>query len=169
MHEAGACDTVDPLAGSWFVESTTNEMETLIQSILTDIDAQGGIVEAIAEGRVQSAVSRSAYEREKDLRSGAVRKVGLNCFREEEQPRPVEMHPYRDAEARRQVERLARVRRERDATAVATLLGRVRKAAEARENVMPPILDAVSAYATVGEVCAELKGALGAYRENVRL
>ncbi len=93
-----ACDTVDPLAGSWFVESTTNEMEALIQNILTDIDAQGGIVEAIAEGRVQSAVSRSAYEREKDLRSGAIKKVGLNCFREEEQPQLVEMHPYRDAE-----------------------------------------------------------------------
>lgn len=169
MHEVGACDTVDPLAGSWFVESTTNEMESLIQRILDEIGSQGGIISAIAEGRVQAAVNRSAYEREKELRSGAIKKVGLNCCREEEQPQAVEMHPYRDEEARRQVARLDRVRRERDTTAVESLLRRVREAAQARENVMPPILDAVSAYATVGEVCAALKDALGTYRECVGL
>jgi methylmalonyl-CoA mutase N-terminal domain/subunit len=168
MHEVGACDTVDPLAGSWFIEATTNEMERLIVGLLEEIGAQGGIVSAIAEGRVQAAVNRSAYEREKQLRSGAIKKVGLNCCREQEQAPAVELHPYREEEARRQVARLERVRRERDTAAVASCLRRVGEAAQARENVMPPILEAVSAYATVGEVCAALKGALGSYRERVR-
>ncbi|MEW6367339.1 MAG: methylmalonyl-CoA mutase family protein [Acidobacteriota bacterium] len=169
MYEVGACDTVDPLAGSWFVESTTNEMESLIERILEEISSQGGIIPAIADGRVQAAVNRSAYEREKQIRSGAIKKVGLNCCREEEQPHPVEMHPYREEEARRQIARLERVRRERDGAAVASLLRRVREAARAHDNVMPPILEAVSAYASVGEVCATLKDELGTYVERVRL
>ena len=168
-HEAGACDTVDPLAGSWFVETTTNEMEARIRALLEEIEGQGGIVRAIAEGRVQAAVSRAAYEREKRIRSGADKKVGVNVFQEEEEDRAVEMHPYRVAEAEKQVERLRRVRHERDGEAAAAAVAKVGAAARSGDNVMPAMLEAVEAYATVGELCGALREALGTYREPVEL
>jgi methylmalonyl-CoA mutase N-terminal domain/subunit len=168
MHEIGACDTVDPLAGSWFVETTTNEMEQRIQAVLDDLEERGGIVQAVAEGWVQAEVNRQAYEQEQRLRAGEVKKVGVNCFVEEEEEAPVEFHPYREAEARAQVERLERVRRERDAGEAARRLEAVRAAARAEENVMPAIMDAVEALATVGEVCAALEEVFGRYREPVR-
>jgi methylmalonyl-CoA mutase N-terminal domain/subunit len=162
MEEVGVCDTVDPLAGSWFVESTTNEMERSIVGIMEELKERGGIVRAVAE------VNRNAYEREKLLRSGAVKKVGVNCYVEEDEAPEVEMHPHREEEAAKQIERLGRVRRERDGETVGALLEKVRAAAEKGENVMPSIVDAVEAYATVGEVCSALKQVYGTYREPVR-
>ncbi|MBN2358586.1 MAG: methylmalonyl-CoA mutase, partial [Deltaproteobacteria bacterium] len=168
MHETGLCDTVDPLAGSYFVETMTNEMEKQIVGIMDELDRQSGIVQAVAEGRVQAAVNAQAYAREKDLQSGAIKKVGVNCFAEEEQQREVEFHPYREEEARRQIERLAKVRAARDQGRIKTLLEQVRSAASSDKNVMPSIMDAVEAYATVGEVCGVLKEVFGTYREPVR-
>ena len=168
MHESGVCDTVDPLAGSWFVESTTNQMEGLIAGLLAEIEKDGGIVTGIAEGRVQAAVNRAAYDHEKRLRAAEVKKVGLNCCREAEAAPDVELHPYREAEAKTQIDRLQRVRDQRDQTAVARTLRGVREAAQSGANVMPPILEAVDAYATVGEVCATLRDVFGTYRERVR-
>jgi methylmalonyl-CoA mutase N-terminal domain/subunit len=169
MHETGVCDTVDPLGGSWFVETTTNEMEKRIVALMDDLSAQGGVVRAVADGSVQAEVNRHAYEREKLIRSGAVKKVGVNCFVEEEkEAADVEIHPYREEEARVQIERLRRVRRERDGGAVEAALDKVRAAAEAGANVMPPVIDAVESYATVGEVCATLKQVYGSYQEPVR-
>jgi len=168
MHEIGACDTVDPLAGSWFVEATTNEMEARIVAAMDELDAHGGVVQAVADGWVQAEVNRQAYEQEKRVRSGEVKKVGVNCFVEEEQEAEVELHPYREAEARRQVERLERVRRERDAGAVRARLDAVRAAARAGDNVMPSVMEAVLALATVGEVCSALGEVFGRYREPVR-
>ena len=167
MHEIGLCDTVDPLGGSWFVETTTNEMEREIRAIMERLAAEGGIIQGVAEGRVQAEVSRQAYAHELRLASGEVRKVGVNCFEEEEEEREVEFHPYREEEARRQVERLERVRRERDPAAAAAALERVEEAAAAGSNVMPSVMDAVEAYATVGEVCAALRRVLGDYREQI--
>ena len=80
MHEVGLCDTVDPLAGSWFVESTTNLMEKKILDILDDIERQGGIVKSIAEGRLQAEVNRQAWERERRIQAGEIPKVGVNLF-----------------------------------------------------------------------------------------
>jgi methylmalonyl-CoA mutase N-terminal domain/subunit len=169
MHETGVCDTVDPLGGSWFVETTTNEMEKRIVALMDDLSAQGGVVRAVANGSVQVEVNRQAYERERLIRSGAVKKVGVNCFVEEEkEAAEVAIHPYREEEARLQIERLRRVRRERDGGAVEAALDKVRAAAEAGANVMPPVIDAVEAYATVGEVCATLKQVYGSYQEPVR-
>jgi len=168
MHEVGLCDTVDPLAGSYFVEATTNEMERRIEAALAELDAQGGIVKAIASGWIQAAVNRQAYERERRIQAGEVSKVGVNCFREEEEEREVEFHPYREEAAAAQLARLARIRKERDAGAVARHLDRVREAARAGENVMPAVIDAVEAYATVGDVCGVFKEVFGTYREPVR-
>jgi methylmalonyl-CoA mutase N-terminal domain/subunit len=168
MHEAGACDTVDPLAGSWFVETTTNEMEQKIVAIMDELGAQGGIVKAVAEGRVQAAVNAQAYELERKIQTGEIKKVGVNIFTEEEEERDVAFHPYREEEARKQVDRLNRVRAERDDGEVQALLGKVRAAAAAGENVMPSVMDAVEAYATVGEVCGMLRDVFGTYQEPVR-
>ena len=169
MHEIGLCDTVDPLAGSYFVESATNAMEEQIRAILAELDQGGGIVQAIAEGRVQADVNRQAYQRELRQQRGEDKKVGVNCFREEDaKEEAVEFHPYREEEARRQLERLAQVRAQRDAAAVEATLARVREAAAGGQNVMPAIMDAVEAYATVGEVCGVLKGVFGTLAEPIR-
>ncbi len=168
MHETGVCDTVDPLAGSYFVETTTNEMEELIVEVMEGLKEQGGIVEAIAGGWVQAEVNRQAYEREQRIRSGEEKKVGANCFVEEEAAQEIEFHPYREEDAARQLERLCKVRAERDGAAVAAALDRVRSAARAGENVMPSVMDAVEAYATVGEVCAALQEVFGTFEEPIR-
>jgi methylmalonyl-CoA mutase N-terminal domain/subunit len=168
MHEIGLCDTVDPLAGSWFIETMTNRMEQRIVEIMDELDKQGGIVSAVAEGRVQAAVNAQAYEMEKKIQTGEVKKVGVNIFEEEEAERQVEFHPYREGEAKKQIDRLNRIRRERDADAVKQTLDRVRTAARAGDNVMPAVMDAVEAYASVGEVCGVLKEVFGKYQEPVR-
>jgi len=168
MHETGLCDTVDPLGGSWFVETTTNVMEAKIAALLEDLRAQGGIVRAVSEGRVQAEVSRQAYARERRIAAGELKKVGVNCFVEQEEERAVELHPYREEQGRRQVERLERVRARRDGAALRAALEALRAAAAGGANVMPAALDAVEAYATVGDVCGVLKDVLGTYREPVR-
>jgi methylmalonyl-CoA mutase N-terminal domain/subunit len=168
MDETGVCDTVDPLAGSWFVETTTNEMEREIVRILEGLEKEGGIVKAVAAGAVQAAVNRQAYEMERRIQAGEVRKVGVNCYREEGEAPEVEFHPYREEEAKRQVERLRGVRAKRDPRAVERCLARLAEAARKGGNVMPPAIDAVEAYATVGEVCQVLKSVFGTYREPVR-
>jgi len=168
MTEVGLCDTVDPLAGSYFIETMTNRMEGLIEEIMEKVEEEGGIVRAVAEGRIQAEVNRRAYERERRIRSGEWRKVGVNCFVEEEEEPQVAFHPYREEEARRQVERLVKIRRERDEGAVRAALDRVEEAATAGRNVMPPVMDAVERYATVGEICGVFREIFGTYREPVR-
>jgi methylmalonyl-CoA mutase N-terminal domain/subunit len=168
MDETGLCDTVDPLAGSYFVESTTNEMEKRIVGIMDELESAGGIVKGVAEGSVQAAVNAQAYENEKKIQAGQMKKVGVNCFVEDEDEREVTFHPYRLDEAKKQIARLEKVRAERDDAAVQARLEQVRTAASAGDNVMPTIIDAVEAYATVGEVCKVLKDVFGAYNEPVR-
>jgi methylmalonyl-CoA mutase, N-terminal domain len=168
MHEIGLCDTVDPLGGSWFMETATNQMETRIVELMHELEEQGGIVQAVATGRVQAAVNAQAYEQERKIQSGQIKKVGVNCFVEEEKQREVEFHPYREDEAAKQIERLRKIRSERDGVKVDKLLLVVRAAAESGQNIMPAIMDAVESYATVGEVCAVLKDVFGTYREPIR-
>ncbi len=168
MHEMGLCDTADPLAGSWFVETTTNEMEQRIAEMIAEIDADGGIVRAIADGQVQAAVNRQAYEHERKVRAGEIPKVGVNRFVEAEEDPDVEMHPYREDQAWAQIERLERVKAQRDADRVTATLAAVGDAAREGRNVVPSIMDAVEAWATVGEVCGVLKEVFGTYDEPIR-
>jgi methylmalonyl-CoA mutase N-terminal domain/subunit len=132
------------------------------------VDAEGGIVKGVAEGRVQAEVNRQAYDGERRVQSGQVKKVGVNCFEEKETARSVEFHAYRVDEAKAQQARLARIRRERDDANCRNALARVREAAAGGSNVMPFIMDAVEAWATVGEVCGALRDVFGTYREPVR-
>jgi len=168
IEEMGLCDTVDPLGGSYYIETLTNQMRSEMERIVADVGARGGIVGMIASGEIQSKVSAQAYRRQRDIESGAFRKVGINCYRTEGEDPKVEFHPYDEADARAQVARLADVRRTRDAATVARSIEDVRRAAADGVNTMPAIVAAVKAYATVGEITGALTSVVGRYREPVR-
>ena len=168
IEEMGLTDTVDPLGGSYYVETLTNRMRAEMERIMADVEAQGGIVAMIAAGRLQSQVSAQAYRRQCDLEAGRYRKVGVNCYRTEGEEPDVEFHPYDEADARAQVARLAEVRRTRDTAAVERALDDVRKAAAGGINTMPAIVAAVTAYASVGEITRALADVVGRYREPIR-
>jgi methylmalonyl-CoA mutase N-terminal domain/subunit len=168
IEESGICDTVDPLGGSWAVETLTNQMEQKIGEAMTEVERWGGIVRAIGEGHLQAHVARRAYEHECAIRSGEIRKVGVNCYRLEEEEPEVELHPYHPEEAERARQRLAKLRNERKRDAVENSLDRVQSAAASGDNVMPSVMDAVTAYATVGEIMGALKAEFGTFREPVR-
>ena len=168
IEEMGLCDTVDPLAGSYFVETLTNQMEERIRACMDEVDAGGGIVKAISEGEIQSRVSKQAYEHLKKIEQGEIRKVGVNCYRMEEEARDVEFHSFREEDCAEQIERLERVRSERNGAQVEAALGAVRADAKAGRNVMPAIIEAVKAYASVSEVTKCLMDAYGRYDEPIR-
>ena len=168
IEEMGLCDTVDPLGGSYYVETLTNQMRAEMERIVADVDARGGIVNLIASGSIQAQVSAQAYQHQLDIDAGRTRKVGVNCYRVDEEDPKVEFHPYDEANAYAQVARLAEVRGTRDAAAVARTLEQVQRAAAAGANVMPAIVAAVKAYASVGEITAVLTEVHGRYREPVR-
>src|SRR5690606_9383476 len=159
---------VDPLGGSYYIETMTNRMRQLMQDIIAETDAQGGIVKLISEGTIQAKVSAQAYQMQRDIESDEFPKVGVNCYRnEKEEDHPVEFHPYKDEDTRLQVESLNRVRAERDEAQVARTLARVRADASAGVNLMPAIVEAVKAYASVGEITREMVQVFGRYREPI--
>ena len=169
IEEMGLCDTVDPLGGSWYVETLTNQMRERMRQIMAEVDAKGGIVRQVASGEIQAQVSRQAYHMLRDIQSGKFRKVGVNCYQGEAgEQAEVEMHPYREDDARQQIASLDEVRRTRDAQAVQRPLAAVAAAARQGENVMPAIVEAVKAYASVGEITRELVQVYGRYQEPVR-
>ncbi|MBM4249951.1 MAG: methylmalonyl-CoA mutase [Euryarchaeota archaeon] len=171
VEEMGLADTVDPLAGSYYIEWLTNEFERRIMQEMTRIDALGGIVKLVADGTVQREVSRQAYLLEKRLQSGETVKVGMNKYRQEgaEEEHAVEFHEYDPAVARGKIEGLRNVKAERDNEAVRRALDRLRDAARGKQNLMPYILDAVRTYATVGEMTNTLKEVFGTFKEPVNL
>ncbi len=168
IEEMGLCDTVDPLGGSYYVETLTNQMRAEMERIIADVDGRGGIVALVASGSLQAQVSAQAYQRQLDIEAGRFRKVGVNCYRVDEEKPQVEFHAYNEADAQEQVARLAEVRRARDASTVARALDDVRVAAAGGANTMPAIVTAVKAYASVGEITAVLTSVFGRYREPVR-
>lgn len=167
IHEMGICDTVDPLGGAYYIETLTNQMEDAIRRRMDEIDQAGGIVAAIASGLVQETVSRQAYLRELAIQEGRIAKVGVNCYRTEEAVRSIAFHPYNDADARRQIDRLRKIKEERNGPAVGACLERIRQDAAQDRNLMPSIIDAVRSYATVGEIIDVLKQAYGEYQEPI--
>jgi methylmalonyl-CoA mutase N-terminal domain/subunit len=168
VEEMGLADTVDPLGGSYYVETLTNQMRARMEAIMADVDARGGIVKLVAEGAIQAQVSAQAYRRQREIEAGSFRKVGVNCYRTEEKAPEIEFHPYREEDARAQMRALVSVRAGRDAAAVQAALARVEADARAGTNLMPAIMQAVKAYASVGEITNVLVGVFGRYREPVR-
>jgi methylmalonyl-CoA mutase, N-terminal domain len=170
-EESGAADTVDPLAGSYFVETLTNEMEAKILEELERVEAMGGIVEAVRTGAIQAEVARQAYRFEQRLAGGEVRKVGVNCHVGEgagPADPDVELYRFDPRVAEAQVAGLHRVRRERDGSVVEAALRRLRDEARGRANLMPAIMEAVTAYATLGEIAQAMKDVFGEHKEPVR-
>jgi methylmalonyl-CoA mutase N-terminal domain/subunit len=168
IEEMGLCDTVDPLGGSYYIESLTDEMEAKMREAMARVDAEGGIVSAVAEGRIQDRVSRHAYERELALENGETRKVGVNCYRIDEDDPDVEFHPTKPEDLDMQIESLGAIKNERDEAAVDKRLAKLKEDAEKNVNVMPAIMDAVQAYATVGEMTDALIGVYGRFDEPIR-
>jgi methylmalonyl-CoA mutase N-terminal domain/subunit len=170
-EESGAADTVDPLAGSYYVETLTNEMEAAIVEELAAVERMGGIVEAVKSGALQAAVARQAYLFEQRMASGEIPKVAVNCHvgdRPAEADREVELYAFDARVAETQVSKLARVRRERDAEATRVALARLTDEARGGANLMPAIMEAVKAYATLGEINRAMKDVFGEHKEPVK-
>jgi methylmalonyl-CoA mutase N-terminal domain/subunit len=167
LEESGASDTIDPLGGSYFIESMTNEIESKAMALLETIDGMGGMVEAIESGFPQREIEKASYEFQKALEKGEQRVVGLNIheMEEEKTPDPLQLDP--DLE-KNQLRELKKRRQTRDAKGVASSLSRLGKAAKGGENCFPYILDAVKHSATVGEICGTLAGHFQRFREQRR-
>jgi methylmalonyl-CoA mutase N-terminal domain/subunit len=164
-YESGAAETVDPLAGSYYVESLTNRVEEEALAYLARIAELGGAVKAIEEGYVQREIQDAAYEYQKRVESGERVVVGLNKFQVAEGA-PKGLLKVDPAVGERQVASLRALRARRDGAAVAAALRAVDAAARGSENMMPPILEAVRAYATLGEICDAMRAVFGEYRPS---
>ncbi len=170
-EESGAADTADPLGGSYYVEALTNEMERLIVEELAHVEQIGGIVEAVKTGAIQAEVARQAYLFEQKLNSGEVPKVGVNCYVGDgaaEADQAVELYAFDQTVADAQVAKLAKIRRERDDRAVRAALRRLTDEARGTGNLMPAIVEAVKAYATLGEINRAMKAVFGEHKEPVK-
>jgi len=170
-EESGAADTVDPLGGSYYVEALTSAMETQILEEMARVERMGGIVEAVKSGALQAEVARQAYRFEQKLASGEIPKVGANCHVGDTPAaadREVELYASDPQVAAAQIARLERIRRDRDGGAVARALARLRDEARAAGNLMDPIVEAVKAYATLGEIARALKDVFGEHKEPVK-
>jgi methylmalonyl-CoA mutase N-terminal domain/subunit len=165
-HESGVTETPDPLAGSYYVETLTNELEARARGLLDEIDALGGTLAAIEGGFQQRQIQEAAYRVQRAIETGDQVVVGINAFRDEEVRTPPTLRIDPEGE-RRQVEGVKRVRAERDATAWVAALRRVEEAARGTDNLMPALIEAVQAYATVGEISNVLRAAWGEHRELV--
>jgi len=167
-YEAGVADVVDPLAGSFFVESLTDEIERRASDYLQKIDEMGGIIAAIEKGYIQQEIQDKAYEFQKNVESGAVKVVGVNCFKTDENIR-IKMSEENPNLAGEQLARLTQVKSQRDAPRVAASLAMLKRTAEGDGKLMQPILEAVRAYTTLGEICGVLRGVFGEYKQTVIL
>ncbi|MDR3605706.1 MAG: methylmalonyl-CoA mutase [Desulfomonilaceae bacterium] len=164
MEEVGLRDTVDPLAGSYFVETITKEMEDKIKNEMTRVQKMGGMVHAISSGYIQREVARQAYEFEKSLQNGEIIKVGVNKYTEGEQP-DVEVHEYNDSWVGAQISSLKTLRRTRNNQEVNRSLKALEKTSKSRNNVMPTLVDCCRAYATVGEMAGVFRDVFGEWDE----
>jgi methylmalonyl-CoA mutase N-terminal domain/subunit len=170
-YETGITQTVDPLGGSYYVEWLTHEYEKRIREKIAQIDDLGGMDRAIATGYAQKEIMRDAYELQKKIDEGHIPKVGLNMFQMEEEQDGSSRRYYRvnpQIEASR-LEEIKELKKQRNNTQVRQSLEKLKQAAEkpagADNNLMEPVLDAVRAYATMGEICATLVNVFGRYQE----
>ena len=165
-YESGVASTIDPLAGAYFVEAMTDRIEREAMEYIEKIDELGGMVVAIETGFVQSEIQRASYRYTREVEEGKYVVVGVNRFQVDEPP-PSDLLRVDMRVQQEQIESLRALRTRRDGRAVAEALAELRRGAEGEANLMPLILDAVQAYATVGEVCDALRGVFGEYRERI--
>ncbi|MEE9146458.1 MAG: protein meaA [Candidatus Tectomicrobia bacterium] len=163
-YETGITRTVDPLAGSYYVESLTNDAERQMRDIIDEV-MQVGVSRAIETGLVQERIMRSALREEQRIASGEKVIVGVNKFRKTQGVAPIDMHRADPEVLKRQLARTQRVRRQRDAAQVKSVLKRLAEVARGQGNIMPAMLEAVKAYATIGEICSTLTDVFGLYTD----
>jgi methylmalonyl-CoA mutase N-terminal domain/subunit len=164
-YETGVANTVDPVGGSGAIETLTDSIEAGVWKYLREIDARGGTLRSIETGYVQNEIQNSAYDYQRTVERGERVVVGVNRFQQERET-PIPTFRVDPALERAQVERLRQVRASRSAGAVAEKLDALEAAARGTDNLLPPILDAAAAYATVGEIAGRLRAVFGEYRES---
>jgi methylmalonyl-CoA mutase N-terminal domain/subunit len=164
-YESGVPETPDPLGGSYFVESLTAEMEKRANDYIRRIDEMGGMIPAIERGYPQTEIANASYEYQHSIETGEQKIVGVNAFVEKNEP-PIELLHIDESSQQYQLEKLKKLKSRRSDEKVTTTLDALKRAAEGRENTMPCILDAVRAYATLGEICDAFRDVFGTYTET---
>jgi len=168
-HETGLPDVVDPLGGSYYVEALTAEFERNVLEELGRIERMGGMVKAIESGYVRKTIAQDAYRTHLAWETGDKVRVGVTKYRIEEDDQPRLPYAYKPEDEQRQLEALKQLRRERDNVVVDKALKCIveiaQRPAATENNLMPPIIDAVRAYATIGEICGALRQVFGEYSE----
>ena len=160
--EGGTLDTADPLGGSYYIEALTSELEARAWELIERVDELGGAVDAIEQGFVQSEIEQAAFDWQQQVERGERVIVGVNRYQEDE-PERVELHRLDPEAERRQIERTARVRAERNADEAARTLESVREVARGDANLLPVMRDALRARCTIGEICEALRAEWGMY------
>jgi len=166
-HESGATNTADPLAGSYYVEALTNEMEEKAMGYIQKIDDMGGAIVAIEKGFLQKEIADSAYKYQKEVDEKKRIIVGLNEYTIEEEKCPIELLRVDPKVEKQQVVKLQKLKRERNNRKVKEILEKLHYSAEKDENLMPTIIEAVKAYATLGEITDVLRKVYGEYKELI--
>ena len=167
-YESGAGDTIDPLAGSYYVEAITNTLEKTAEEYLKKIDDLGGAVVAIEQGYIQQEIQNSAYTWQQEIEKGERIVIGVNKFTMKE-PSPKGLLRVDPKVGAMQIQKITKLKAKRDQNAVDEVLIKLKSAAESDTNLMPLILDAVKAYATLGEICDVLRDVFGEYQESVSI
>jgi methylmalonyl-CoA mutase N-terminal domain/subunit len=166
-HESGVINTIDPCAGSYFIENLTHEIEAAAVNYIDRIDKMGGMLNAIESGYPQREIHESAYHYQQAVERGNRVVVGVNKFQIDEKP-SIDLHRVNPAVEQRQLEKLRKLKSERDNNSVNSSLVELKRCAHSDENLMPVILDAVKQYATLGEICDVLREVFGTYKaENI--
>jgi methylmalonyl-CoA mutase N-terminal domain/subunit len=166
-YESGITAAPDPLGGSYFVETETLEMEEAANQYIRRIDEMGGMIPAIERGFPQSEIAAASYRYQREVEAGERVIVGVNRFQSDDEP--IELLQIGEASERQQERKLQDLRSRRDNPAVQRTLGALQRAAEGAENTMPYLLDAVRAYATLGEICDALRSVFGTHQETAHL
>jgi len=164
-YESGVADMIDPLGGSHAVEALTNEIERRAMEYIEKIEAMGGAIKAIESGYIQGEIAESAYQYQKEIERKKRIIVGLNQFQVGEEPLK-DILRIRPEVEQYQKEKLSKVKKERENGIVKQTLANLKKAAQGTDNIVPPILEAVKAYATIGEISDTLREVFGEYRER---
>jgi methylmalonyl-CoA mutase N-terminal domain/subunit len=163
-HESGAADTIDPLAGSYYVESLTDDVEEEAQEILDEVDQRGGMRKAVESQWVQRQIQDVAFERQQEVEEGDRIIVGVNEYETDDEEPEVDIEEVTAEDEQRKIDGLNAVKADRDEEAVEAALADLREAANGDENVMPYIVAAVKAYASVGEICNTLRDVFGEHQ-----
>jgi methylmalonyl-CoA mutase N-terminal domain/subunit len=167
-YEIGVTDTVDPLGGSYYIEALTDKIEEEVMGYINKIDDMGGAVRAIEEGFMQREIQHSAYTYQLEIETGERVVIGVNKFITETEM-PKDLLKVNPAVANQQVDKLKKLQESRDQRLVAETLRNLRSVAQTNENIMPSIIEAVKAYATLGEICGILREVFGEYQQQVMM